>query len=129
MGVIFEVPVQIRGQVPVAPEMRDSGAGAGGKNADVMGDVGVTPNGIDDNGLDDVFAGVAVNVESEFVIGPSKLAEINWMAGRHVEDEDLKIIRGRIVARFRGRRSLWRGRFCFGGGNFSGWGDEGGVAE
>ena len=83
-----------------------------------MGDIGVGADGVDQDGLDDVFAGVTVDVEGEFVIGAAPLAQIDGMAGGDVED--VEIVGGGIAVGAGRRGPFRRGRFGFGSGNIDG---------
>src|SRR5438105_14812934 len=94
VGIIFPVAGEI-GRKTFAAKVGDGGARAGAEDADVMSNLRVGADGVDHDGLDDVFAGVAVNIEGEFVIGATPLTEIDRVTGGDVED--LKIFR-RVVA-------------------------------
>src|ERR1044071_643354 len=112
MGVVFQVAVQIGNEMPVGTEIGDSGAGTGREDADIMGDVSVGADWIYDYGLDDVFAGETVDVESELVVGAAPLAEIDRMSGGDVED--LEIFPRRLAVGFESGRGF--GRRCLGFG-------------
>src|SRR5437588_943766 len=113
MGIVFQVAAEIRSEVSTAAKVGNGSARASAADADVMGDVGVGADGVDHYGLDNVFAGVTVDVESEFIIGAAPLTEIDRVTGGDVED--LEIFR-RVVAIWSGS-GLWCGRLAFGGGD------------
>ena len=93
VGIVFEVAAEIRDQLAAAAKMRLVGARAGAENADVMGDIGIGADGVDENRLDDVFAGVSEDVEGEFVIGTAPLAQVNRVAGGDFEDMEVVVRR------------------------------------
>ena len=97
VGIVFQIAAEIRDETSAAAEMRHCGARAGAEDTDVMGDVGIGADGVDHDRLDDVFAGVTVNVEGELVVGAAPLAQVNRMAGRNLED--VKIVGGGFPVR------------------------------
>src|SRR5204863_434845 len=59
MGVVFQVAPEIRDEAFAAVKIRDRGARAGAEDTDVMGDIGISADLIDEDRLDNIFAGVA----------------------------------------------------------------------
>src|SRR4051812_5707060 len=84
VGVVFQVAVEIRDEMTITMEMRNRGAWTGRQNTNVIRDVGISADGIDLDRFNDVLACIAVNVESEFIIGTAPFAEINRMAGSDI---------------------------------------------
>src|SRR5205085_11646431 len=115
VGVVFEIAAEIWSEVFAAAKGRDGCARTRAENADVIRDIGVGADGVDDDGLDNVFAGVTVEVESEFVIGAGPLTEIDRMAGGDVEDEDLEILFSAVAIEFGSGRGLRGDGFGFSG--------------
>ena len=97
MGIVLEIAAEIRNEA-LTVKIGKRSAWTGPENADVAGNIGVGANRVDDDGFDNVFAGVTVDVEGEFVIGPAPLTQINCMAGGDVKD--LEIFARRFAIRF-----------------------------
>lgn len=93
--VVFQVAAKVGDQLSAAPEMGLIRARAGAEDTHIMGDIGIGADGVDEDRLDDVLAGISKDVEGEFVIGSAPLAEIDWLASG--DFEDMEVV-GRRVA-------------------------------
>ena len=85
MGIVLEIAPEIRNEA-LTVKIGKRSARTCPEHANVVGDISVGADGVDDDGFDNIFAGVTVDVKGEFVIGTAPLTEVNWMAGGDVKD-------------------------------------------